>query len=898
MRETNRAHAPSWSNFWLAAALCGVFSPLSAAEPRAREAEFFELKVRPLFAAHCYKCHGPKHQRGGLRLDSLAAQLQGGDSGPTLIPGQPDKSLLVKAIGYQDASIEMPPNGKLSDKEIAVLVQWVKIGAPWPGSTDDALPTRPVDFTISDADRQFWSFQPIGRPAPPPVRDAAWIQEPIDAFVLARLEAAGISPSPKASKRDLVRRVYFDVIGLPPSPEVVKDFITDDSLYAYERLVDRLLSTPHYGERWGRHWLDLVRYAQTNGYERDDEKPQAWRFRDYVVRAFNQDKTYDLFVKEQLAGDELEDVSYDSIIATGFYRLGVWDDEPDDKLLAGYDELDDIIRTTGETFLGVTIGCARCHDHKFDPIPQADYYRFLSFFHNIRLYGRPSEKPSQGVAIDGILTPLLSPKEFSTWRGQQERTQKSIETQQARIATLRAPIRERLFSERLTQLEQRFQQAYARPENERTDEEKKLAEEAIKKATPPVGDIDKALDKEAQAKKKKIDAAIKKLTDKLGEKPFAEALSVREPGSKRSTKTQVLIRGNPLSPGDEVKPRFLAVLKGVEPSPWSPPPESEWNAFRRTLHKYGVQQTTGLRRALAEWIVSDNHPLTARVLANRLWHYHFGSGLVTTPNDLGRNGRRPSHPQLLDWLARELVDSGWQLKRLHKRILLSATYRQASQVTNEAATEKDPDATLLWRQRVRRLEAEAIRDAVLTITGSLNRALEGPSIYPLLSKEVLATQSVPGKGWGTSAPQDRARRSLYIFVKRTLGVPFLELFDMPTPDKPDPARPTTTVAPQALVLLNSTFTEEQASALAARLERESPGQIGAQIGRVFELALGRSPEAEERALLIEYLRRQTEQFIALDSASEDGSPNISPRERALQAACKLVLNLNEFVYVD
>ncbi len=386
---------------------------IAAKTPSADELRFFEAKVRPLLAENCFRCHGEEKQEENLRLDSRAGILAGGDRGPALVPGSPEESLLIKAVNDSDDDLKMPPKKKLTREQIADLSSWIKSGAPWPDDGKPTTTTRRAGMKITAKDRSFWSFQPVKRPAAPAIKNAAWATNPIDAFILAKLESSGLQPNPPASPRELIRRVYYDLVGLPPTPAEVEAFAADRSPGAYGALVDRLLQSPHYGEKWGRHWLDLVRYAETNSYERDGEKPHAWRYRDFVIRSFNLDKPYDRFIREQLAGDELPDPAPDSIVGTGYYRLGIWDDEPSDREQARYDGLDDIVATTGQVFLGLTVDCARCHDHKIDPIPQKDYYRLLSFFHNVNHFhnGGPTDEISLPASAlpeqrDGIVVEL------------------------------------------------------------------------------------------------------------------------------------------------------------------------------------------------------------------------------------------------------------------------------------------------------------------------------------------------------------------------------------------------------------------------------------------------------------------------------------------------------------
>ncbi len=868
-----------------------------ASEPTPEQVQFFEREVRPLLAAECYQCHGEKKQKANLRVDSRAGLLAGGESGPVLAPGQPEQSRIVDAVRYQNPDLQMPPKGKLSEKQIAVLVEWVKLGAPWPNG--EAVPVKPLRdaFAITDADRKFWSFRPVRRPTPPGVTDSSHVASPIDAFIRARLEAQGLRPGGPADSRELIRRVYFDLIGLPPTPEEVAAFAADRSPAAYEQLIDRLLESPRYGERWSRHWLDLVRYAQTNGYERDGEKPNAWRYRDYVIRAFNADKPYDRFVKEQLAGDELADATFDSIIATGYYRLGVWDDEPDDKHAALYEELDDVVRTTGDTFLGLTIGCARCHDHKFDPVAQDDYYQMLAFFRNVAPYGHGDSPTHWSPAADAIFTPLAEPAQVAAWQARQADIQAQVGKIEGALAAIRNAVGEKLFQSRVAALEEPLRQALATAAEQRTPEQQQLASEAMKQATPNEKDVENALDPAARAETQKMAGESKKLLESLRQPPFEMALSVREPAAAPQ-KTYVFVRGNPSLKGKEVEPRFLTVLGGAAPALHRAANEPE-SGYRTALRQLGVQNTSGRRLAFAEWLVRNDNPLTPRVIVNRIWQHHFGRGLVATPSDFGHTGSPPSHPDLLDWLTAEFIDGGWRMKRMHKLILLSHTWRQSSRGQDPAAAALDPGNLLLWRQNLRRLEAEAIRDTVLSVSGQLNLAMEGQGVFPELPPEVLATQSRPGSGWGTSNAAEQSRRSVYLFIKRTLGIPLMESFDLPSPDKPEPVRATTTVAPQALILLNSQFIDRSATACAERLIREAGGDAARQIHRGWQLAFGREPTAGELETSLDYIARQERSWRKLHPAENDqAGENSLPRRAAVAAWCRLVFNLNEFVYVD
>jgi hypothetical protein len=661
----------------------------------------------------------------------------------------------------------------------------------------------------------------VTKPAVPQAGPGGRQNTAIDAFLQQRRDDKHLRPNPPATPRELVRRLSFDLLGLPPSPEEVEQFAADPSRAAWERLVDRMLASPHYGERWGRHWLDLVRFAESNGYERDGAKPNAWRYRDYVIQSFNADKPYDRFIREQLAGDEIADELQDrhkagtpewrdAIIGTGFYRLHVWDDEPDSTLVAEFDDLDDIMVSTSAAFLGLTLGCARCHDHKFDPFSQVDYYSLLAFMRNIDPYGQ-HHKGGGGRGTGRITRPLATTDEVERWEGEKLRRVKEAE---GRLTAAQDP------------------------------ERRKALEEEVRRL------------KEAPA-------------------PYDFALSIAENGPDVKP-THVLSRGRVESPGAEVNPAFPAVFGLPTPELPRPAPGAS---------------STGRRRVLAEWIASPRNPLTARVLVNRLWQHHFGTGLVKTPDDFGRTGIPPTHPALLDYLAAEFVEGGWSIKRIHRLILLSDAYRMSSRADNRAALAVDEGNELFWRQNLRRVESEVIRDTFLSVSGSLNPAVGGPSVYPALPHEVHITQDSAGKGWGESPPAEQNRRSIYVFVKRALKLPMLETFDFANCTSPMGQRPVTTIAPQALMALNDAFVHEQASSLAARLRRDAGSDWQACIDRGFRLVLQRKPTSAERRASLRLLASQAEAFAREGAGGE-------ARDRALKSFCLSLLNLNETVYVD
>jgi cytochrome c553 len=807
------------------------------AEPTTEQARYFEERVRPLLAENCFECHGPQAEKlkGGLRMAGRATLLAGGDSGPALVPGDVEASRLVRAVRYADSKLQMPPDGKLSDGAIAVLEAWVADGAPWPGYED--VPPPPADEHGIDvaAGRQWWSFRPVVRPEPPASSFDALAANDVDRFVFARLEAAGLRPAPPADPRTLVRRLSFDLLGLPPREEDVAAYAADPSPAAWSALVDSMLARPEYGERWARHWLDVVRYAQTNGYERDLEKPYAWRFRDYVVDAFNADKPWDRFVLEQVAGDELAEVTADSLIATGFYRLGVWDDEPDDPDQARYDELDDMVRTIGEGFLGSTLACARCHDHKFDPFRQEDYYGVLAFVQNVSRYKAPTH------SLDSTtLTPLdLDWNSAAVW--EREREEAARELQKERAALMEKG-RQLAMAAALDDLPPGARKAHLTPADQRTPAQEQLLA-ALRGREISAAETKAALPEADRMRLGRIQLALDEVETSFPGS-LRWALTVKEDGPWR-VPTHLLVRGSAAMPGPRVEPSFPAVLapSDARARPELPLPSPGRNSL-------------GRRRVLAEWIASRDNPLTARVTVNRVWQHHFGRGLVPTPNDFGAAGEPPSHPELLDWLADEFVRGVWSMKRLHRLILATHTWRQASTVDADAAArarEVDPGNALLWRQDMRRLEAEALRDSVLAVSGRLRDERGGRGFFPLLSREVLAGGSRPGEGWHPDEPAARERRSLYAYVKRNLADPMIESLDGPATSLPVAARATTTVPGQALVLLNGDFLNEQAAAFAERVVREAGGSPGAWVDRAWRLALSREPTRAEREVARSYL---------------------------------------------
>lgn len=744
---------------------------------------------------------------------------------------------------------------------------------------------------FEESSRSHWSFQNLSRPEVPAAGD--WGRNPIDAFVADGLTKAGLTPAAPADRVTLLRRVYLDLIGLPPTPEETAAFLADTTDTAYERVVDDLLSRPQYGERWARHWLDVVRYAETNGYERDGAKPEAWKYRDWVIAALNQDLPYDEFVVQQLAGDEIANSNANSQIATTMLRLGAWDDEPADPLVDRYDQLDDVVGTTSAALLGMTLRCARCHDHKFEPLTAKDYARWTAVFAPLtrpqqartefaRDIGPHDEVAAQHAKVrqlDEQKTSLTAKLQQLSWQVIQEAATSGrlpITQLAAQAANQPAPATGVAVNDELLKLAtqmpgEALTAASVEPEK-RTDEQKKLVADHAEKLLALTSHV------AADEQRSELAALDQQLVTVSSEypAPLPQAYIWFEKGPTTEA-SHVFDRGDPRTPGEEVAPGVPAILIDAPPT-----------AAQPTNH------STGRRLQLARWLTTPDHPLTARVMVNRLWQHHFGDGLVASENDFGVMGDPPANQPLLDWLASELVAGGWRLKRMHRMMVLSETYRMSS-VASEHALRIDPTDAKLWRYRPRRLEAEALRDTILAVTGQLNPKSGGPSVFPKISRAVLETQSVPGNGWNTSAPSEAQRRSVYIFVKRTLIVPELDVLDFPATEESCAQRIVSTVAPQALTLLNGEFMHEQAAAMADRLAREAGRDDAARIDRAYLLALSRAPRPPERTALLEFLNRQRGQ-IAADAPENETVKSID--FKALTALCLVILNTNEFAYLQ
>lgn len=801
---------------------------------------------------NCLGCHGAA-RASELDLRTAEGVLAGGENGKVLVPGDAQASRLFQFVTHQEKPT-MPPGKKLSEADIETLRRWIAAGASFEGFAPVAaeaakaeaakLPERP--FTAEE--RGFWAFQAPQRTTPPRATLASWNRNPIDAFLFAAMKAKGVQPSPKADRRTLIRRAYLDVTGLPPAPEEVEAFVNDKAPDAWEKLVDRLLASPHYGERWARHWLDLVRYADSGGFEFDVDRPEGWRYRDYVVKAFNDDKPYDQFIREQLAGDEYTPNSDDAMIATGFLRLGPEGGGGGER--GRQDALDDVITTTSLTFMGMTVGCARCHDHKFDPIRQQDFYRIQAVFAPTRPVNHP----------------LVAPDVVATQRAETQR----IEAQQRPIKKakdeLEAPYLKILVEEAVSRLPDYMQIAWRTPEDKRTPGQrlnvqqiKKTLEDDTLSQKLTEKDIVARMSAEDKQRHQALVAQIKTL-DRQKPKPYPTARAIGESGPQPAP-TYFLHRGSADSKGPAMTPGVLSVVSEYE---FPTPPANAKSSWRR--------------RGLAEWLTNKQNPLTARVMVNRLWQHHFGEGLVRTPSNFGKMGELPSHPELLDWLALEFSEpkngKSWSVKQMHRLLMTSQAYQMASDDI-AANVALDPENRLFWRMPRVRLEAEIIRDAILAVAGNLDRTLGGPCIYPYIDPKLF--QSSTKRTWPGKPDDDPAtwRRSLYIYSKRSIRYPLFETFDQPNLINSCERRNRSTIAPQALLLMNNNFVLVESQKFAERLRKEAGEDVQKQIERGYQLALGRTPTAFERAKTAEFMQ---------------GNPN------GLAEFCQALFNLNEFVY--
>ena len=844
---------------------------IAAAEDRSSESVDFVRDVRPIFRKHCHSCHGPELQEGGLRLDRKGARL-GEGAQRVIVPGKPDDSRLLTLIsGAGDGRLMPPPDGgsALDAAQISLIRRWIESGARWPQTLEDGRGAQELG--------PLWSLQPLRRPSLPAVRDAGWGRNPIDLFILDGLQRAGLQPAERASPESLLRRAALDLVGLPPEPSDTKQILGPRgglAPAAYERFVDRLLASPHYGERWARHWLDLVRYADSNGYEVDGPKPLAWKYRDYVIRSWNVDKAFDRFAMEQLAGDELADASPETVIATGFYRVGPWDAErgasvqPSEVVAERYNELDDMVSTTAQAFLGMTLGCARCHDHKFDPLTARDYYAMVAIFN-------PLQRHRSGRSE--LSMPAVPPRDLPAKRRSDER----IAELRRRFEALSEPLRRGMLESGRSELPPDAVEALLEAPARRTPAQKKLVDEyrgrweqTVRRSLADRSLVSRYLPNDAL---RMVNEARHRLDHALRDRiVYPEGYFFYE--KNPSVETRLLKRGNPNQPGETVAPNAPAAI--VRQGGMPPMQLMASDGF-----------TTRRRLSLAKWIVDPRNPLTARVIVNRVWQHHFGEGLVRTPSDFGRRGSRPTHPELLDWLADWFMREGdWSLKRLHRLIMTSGTYQMSKRSVAEHAR-LDPDNRWWWRFPYRRLEAEVIRDAMLAASGQLNRSLYGPAMHPFIPSDARRSGYDPQGVWPKFQERDASRRTIYAYVKRTLIVPFLDTLDFCDTTRSAERREVTTVAPQALELFNGEFVNRQARHFADRLRREAGPNVDAQLRLAFRLALSRDIHPDELVAFRRFWRDERTQRL------EEEGPERAERG-ALSQAARVIFNMSEFVYPD
>jgi mono/diheme cytochrome c family protein len=875
---------------FLIAVLIG-FAGFLSLRATAAEAPLFETQVRPILKAHCFHCHGEGEELKGkvdLRLRRLMAETRT-DDGVVIVPGDANASLMVKLI----RSGEMPKGEKkLTPEQIRAIEAWIDSDAATAGEEPHQLPKG---FHITEAERKFWAFQPIQSPTVPKWSREDGVRTSIDVFILEKLRREGLAYAKEADKIALIRRACFDLLGLPPTPEQIDEFLADNSPDAYERLLDRLLESQQYGERWARHWLDVAGYADSNGYaEADSVRPHAWRYRDYVIRAFNSDKPWNDFIVEQLAGDELAGVTHENaaakaldskvqelLTATGFLRMapdGTADEVPDQKL-ARNQVVAETIKIVSSSLLGLTVGCAQCHDHRYEPISHVDYHRMRALFE-----------------------PALDPKNWrnpaqrlvSLYAAEDRKKADEIEAEARKIDEganqLRKELLEKVFEKELAKLPEDIREAVKEARN--TPRDKRSPEQIALLKVHPSADVQGALDLYDPEANKKVLAKqeeASKLRATKPPEPFVPALT--EPAGKVAD-TFLFHRGDHDQPKEKVEPAEMEILQTAA------------QGVNFTNKAEGLS-SSGRRLAYARWLASGRHPLVARVLVNRFWLHHFGRGLVNTPGDFGLQGERPTHPELLDWLATEFMKTGWKLKPLHKLIMTSTVYRQSSE--NSKAAQLDPENRLYARMKLRRFDAETLRDTILAVSGKMTRDQFGPPV-PIARDEVGRVVTGNQKNNGNNDPVlvdaigDRAfRRSVYVQVRRSLPLTVLDAFDAPVMSPNCEARNVSTATPQSLTMLNDNFVAEHAEHFARRLQSEYPGDATLQVKRAWRLAFGTRPSDGDVSRALIYLAEQGEQIRAKISgaaSNKKSTASSDPQLLAFASYCHALLSANRFMYVD
>jgi hypothetical protein len=806
---------------------CTVITALAQSEDNQA---IFQAKILPVLTESCGVCHSASTAQSGLAVNSFDALLRGGKHGPAIVPGSSQTSLLVQYLKGEKTP-QMPLGGTLPRERLAELTSAI----------DKMAPPATARKESHDAYMD-WLLKAPKAPAIPTVANASAVVNPIDAFVLAKLESKQMRPAPAADRRVLIRRVYFDLIGLPPTPEEVSAFLADRDPQAWPKLIDRLMADPRYGEHWARHWLDLARYAESDGFAIDGERPSAWRYRDYVIRAFNEDKPYDLFVKEQIAGDEVKDSREpeksmsERLVAMGFLRMATWEADATSHAQLRQDFLNEVTSTTASVFLGMTVGCAQCHNHKYDPIPQRDFYRFQSFF--------------AATAVDEVPAPFIEGENPAAMKRQFRLYEDQVDAAKQQLESRKQVLKTRFI------------------------ESKHLQPDA-----PAVAEFMKELDVANAFFQERTDAIFKEdvwkkylqakdEVQRLEElqnwyRPVAYSVKDLVPPQVPEVPDTYILRGGDLAAkAEKVEPGLLECVEGKSEPAKIP--------FR--------DDSSGRRIALAEWIASPTNPLTARVMVNRIWQYHFGEGLVRTPSDFGKNGAKPTYPELIDWLAVQFVEHKWSVKAMQRLILTSATYQQSTSHPDwKKYSDVDPGNELLWRMNWGRLEAEVLRDSVLSVSGRLNPARGGPGA--LLEAPADVAEGFEFFKWFPSDEAEQRRRTIYTFQRRSVVNPMLDVFDAANIAGTCPQRNRTTVAPQALTLMNGDLTNREARYFAERVRKEAGPAPAAEIDRAFEIVLARGPLPKEQT-----------QAQALFS-------KFTPQE-ALEHLGVVLLNTNEFMFLE
>ena len=846
----------------------------------------FEKDVRPIVKTHCTHCHGEEEKPEGgvdLRLRRFMDKAME-DGSAMLVPGHPEQSGLVQLI----KSGEMPKKGKhVPEAELAIIEQWIAEGAKTLRAEPTTLAPGPM---ISEEDREYWAFQPVKHVTVPTDVDAKRVRTPIDAFLLSAMKKDGLSFAPEADRRTLIRRVTLDLTGLLPKPEEVEAFVADTSPLAYEQLVERLLASKDYGERWARHWLDVVGYADSNGYsEADSVRPHAWRYRDYVIRAMNEDKPWDQFIQEQIAGDELAGATQsdfqqavldkhrtDQLVATAFLRMAPdgTGDSPDDVKLAKNQVIAEEMKIVNSSLMGLTVACAQCHDHRYDPIPQADYYRLRAVFdpaYNWEAWRTPAQRTYS----------LYTPEE----RAKAAEIEAAAKVIEAEARAMSKKFLDEIFEVDIKKVPEAEQAAF-RVARDTPKEKQTPAQQALIKKYPSAL-ATYSLNLYDQKKQDIVDAKMAEATKLRATKPVEGFVMALTEVKGTVPVTKLFNRGDHDQPKQAVEPGELRILAGAQIEPFKPVPVSSGS--------------TGRRLAYAQWLTSGKHPLTARVLVNRFWMNHLGRGIVNTPGDFGRQGERPTHPELLDWLADEFVKSGWKLKQLQRLILLSSAYRQSS--TNDASLNADPENKLYARFKMRRIDAETLRDSVLAATGTLVETSYGPPsgigrdpqgrVVTGIDKSTITVNKVDPAG------QDDFRRSIYVQVRRSKPVTVLDTFDAPTMSPNCELRAQTTVAPQSLLLMNDTFVLENARRLADRLQKEAPDNRSVQIQRAWNILFSQPASESDLKRSLAYLEEQTKALTQYHHDIQHAKGDVpNPPQEAMASLCQILYSSNRFLYVE